>query len=43
MLWKSLADGRGLIATDANPEELASLIDMILSNSQLKGTAGKKG
>ncbi len=37
-----LADGRGLIATDANPEELASLIDMILSNSQLKEQLEKK-
>jgi len=31
-----LADGRGLIASDADPEELASLIDKILSNPKLK-------
>lgn len=37
-----LSDGRGLIATDANPEELASLIDMILSNPKLKEQLEKK-
>lgn len=37
-----LADGRGLIAKDADPEELASLIDMILSNPQLKEQLEKK-
>ena len=37
-----LADGRGLIASKADPEELASLIDMILSNQQLKEELEKK-
>jgi len=37
-----LADGRGLIAKDADPKELASLVDMILSNPQLKEQLEKK-
>lgn len=37
-----LADGRGLIANDANPEELASLIDKILSDHQLKENLEEK-
>jgi len=37
-----LADGRGLVASDAEPEELASLIDKILSNPQLKEQLEKK-
>lgn len=37
-----LADGRGLIANDADPEELAFLIDRILSNPQLKDQLEKK-
>jgi len=42
-----LADGRGLIASNADSEELASLIDKILSDPQLKEqlekNAGKLG
>ncbi len=37
-----LADGRALIAKDADPKELASLVDMILSNPQLKEQLEKK-
>lgn len=42
-----LAEGRGLVASDADPEELAQLIDKIFSNPKLKERleqrAGKLG
>lgn len=37
-----LADGRGLVASETNPEELAALIDRILSNPQLKAQLEKR-
>jgi glycosyltransferase involved in cell wall biosynthesis len=42
-----LANGRGLVASQADPEELATLIDRILKDpvlkSQLERKAGKLG
>ncbi|MDD4569438.1 MAG: glycosyltransferase family 4 protein [Tepidanaerobacteraceae bacterium] len=37
-----LSNGRGLVASKADPEELASLIDMVQSNPQLKEQLEKK-
>lgn len=37
-----LSEGRGLVASEANPEELADLIDRILSNPQLKAQLEKR-
>jgi glycosyltransferase involved in cell wall biosynthesis len=37
-----LADGRGLVADEANPDELAELIDSILSNPMLKTQLEKR-
>jgi glycosyltransferase involved in cell wall biosynthesis len=37
-----LGDGRGLVASQANPEEIAILIDRILSSPQLKAQLEKK-
>ncbi|WP_422447214.1 glycosyltransferase family 4 protein [Thermoanaerobacterium sp. DL9XJH110] len=37
-----LSDGRGLVASEANPEKIASLIDSILSNPQLKSQLEKR-
>ncbi|MCR4431769.1 MAG: glycosyltransferase family 4 protein [Tepidanaerobacteraceae bacterium] len=37
-----LSEGRGLVASEANPEQLADLIDRILSNPQLKAQLEKR-
>lgn len=37
-----LAEGRGLVASESNPEEIAILIDRILSNPRLKALLEKK-
>lgn len=37
-----LSEGRGLIATDASPEALATLIDDVLANPQLKARLEEK-